>query len=91
MDNSQYKATIGSLLYLIVSRPNVLFGVGLCARFQQDPGEVRLTTVKRIFRYLIETPNLGLYFKYNNGIYIHQTKYVKELLKKFKLEDEKKM
>jgi len=65
VDNSQYKAMIGSLLYLIASRPNILFGVGLCARFEQDPREVHLTSLKRIFRYLNGTPNLGLYFKYS--------------------------
>ena len=43
----------------------LLFSVGLCARFQQDPREVHLTTFKWIFRYLIGTSNLGLYFKYS--------------------------
>jgi len=35
----------------------------LCARFQKDPGEVHLTAIKCIFRYLIGTSNLGLMFK----------------------------
>ena len=35
------------------------------SRFQQDPREVHLIAVKRILRYLIGTPNLGLYFKHN--------------------------
>jgi len=52
------------LLYLAASRLDILFSVGLCARFQQDPREVHLTIVKRIFRYLIETSNLVLYIKY---------------------------
>ena len=39
--------------------------VGPCARFQQDIRKVHLTVVKRIFRYLIGTSSLGLYFKYN--------------------------
>ena len=64
-DNSQYRAMIGSLLYLTASRPDILLSVGLCSKFQQDPREVQLTAVERIFRYLIRTFNLGLYFKYN--------------------------
>ena len=56
---------IGSLLYLTASKPGILFSVGLCARFQQHPREVHLTAVKRIFRYLIGTLNLGLWFKHN--------------------------
>jgi len=54
---------IGSLLYLTASRPNILFSVCLCARFQSDPREPHLTAVKRIFRYLKGTTNLGHLYK----------------------------
>ena len=54
---------IGSLLYLTASRPDILFSVCLCARFQSDPRESHLTAVKRIFRYLRGTTNLGLLYK----------------------------
>jgi len=40
-----------------------MFNVCLCARFQKEPREVHLTTVKHIFGYLIGTSNLGLWFK----------------------------
>ena len=63
VDGIQYRGMIGSLLYLTVSKPDIMFNVCLCARFQKEPREVHLTTVKRIFRYLIGTPNLGLCFK----------------------------
>jgi len=63
VDNTPYKGIVGSLLYLTMSRPNIMFSVCLCARFQKDPREVHLTEVKRIVRYLIDTPNLGLCFK----------------------------
>ena len=55
-----YKGMIGSLLYLIASRPDVMFCVCLCVRFQACPKESHLITLKRIFRYLISTQNLGL-------------------------------
>ena len=62
VDQKQYRGMIGSLLYLIASRPDILFCVCLCARFQSNPKESHLTAVKRIFRYLIGTKNLGLWY-----------------------------
>jgi len=60
VDQKLYRGMIGSLLYLTASRPDILFSVCLCAWFQSDPRETHLTTVKRIFRYLKGTTNLGL-------------------------------
>src|SRR3954465_3905039 len=54
---------IRSLLYLIASKPNILFSVCLCARFQSDPRESHLTPVKRILRYLKGTTNVGLCYR----------------------------
>ena len=58
-----YRGMIGSLLYLTASRPDILFSVCLCARFQSDPRESHLTAVKRIFKYLKGTTNLGLFYR----------------------------
>jgi len=58
-----YRSMIGSLLYFIASRPDILYSVCLCARFQSDPRESHLTSVKRIFRYLKGTTNLGLPYR----------------------------
>ena len=60
VDGTQYRAMIGSRLYLTTPRPNIMFSVSLCARLQKEPREVLLTTVKCIFRYLIGTSNLSL-------------------------------
>jgi hypothetical protein len=53
---------IGSLLYLTASRPDIMFSVCMCARFQVAPKECHLTDVKRIFRYLKYSPNIGLWY-----------------------------
>ena len=53
---------IGSLLYLTASRPDIMFSVCLCARFQADPKESHLLAIKRIFRYLFGTSSLGLWY-----------------------------
>ncbi|KAK2451190.1 putative mitochondrial protein [Trifolium repens] len=63
VDQKLYRGMIGSLLYLTASRPDILYSVCLCARFQSDPRESHLTTVKRIYRYLKGTTNLGLLYK----------------------------
>lgn len=53
----------GSLLYLTTYRPDILFSIFLCARFQSNPKESHLTVVKRILRYLKNTTNLRLWYK----------------------------
>ena len=58
---------VGSLLYLTASRPDIMFATCLCARFQSNPKESHLIAIKRIFRYLKGTPNLGLWYPKNNG------------------------
>lgn len=53
---------IGSLLYLTASRPNIMFATCICARYQANPRESHFISVKRTFRYLKGTPNLGLWY-----------------------------
>jgi len=36
-EKTKYRGLIGSLLYLPVSRPNIMFNVSLCARYQANP------------------------------------------------------
>ena len=59
-DQKAYRGMIGSLLYLLITRPNIMFSIGLCARFQYNPKIFHLKVVKRILRYLKRTTNLGL-------------------------------
>ncbi|XP_075103468.1 secreted RxLR effector protein 161-like [Nicotiana tabacum] len=59
---TMYRGIISSLLYLISSRPNIVFSVGLCARFQSSLKESHLKTAKRILRYLKGTQDLVLYY-----------------------------
>ena len=59
---TKYRGIIGSLLYLTASRPDIMFSVCMCARFQAKPKESHLTAVKRIMKYLKGTTNTGLYY-----------------------------
>ncbi|GJV04190.1 ribonuclease H-like domain-containing protein [Tanacetum coccineum] len=53
---------IGSLMYLTASRPDIMFAVCACSRFQVTPKTSHLSVVKRIFRYLNGKPKLGLWY-----------------------------
>ena len=62
LDPTLYRSMIGSLLYLIASRPDIAFSVGVCAQFQAAPKESHLTTVKRIIRYINSTFDYGIWY-----------------------------
>ena len=62
VDITEYRGMIGSLLYLTASRTDIMFATCLGARFQSDPNESHLIAVKRIFRYLKGTQNLGIWY-----------------------------
>ncbi|KAL3010698.1 hypothetical protein AAZX31_07G158100 [Glycine max] len=66
VDPKQYKGMIGSLLYLSASRPDIMFSVCMCARFQSNPKFSHLMAVKRIIRYLLGTVSLGLWYPKNS-------------------------
>nr|GEZ46320.1 hypothetical protein [Tanacetum cinerariifolium] len=44
-----YRSMIGSLMYLTVSRPDIMYAVCACSRFQVTPKTSHLQAVKRIF------------------------------------------
>ncbi|KAL8156757.1 hypothetical protein AgCh_001747 [Apium graveolens] len=67
VDISSYRGMVGSLLYLTASKPDIIFSTCLCARFQADPKESHLVAIKRIFRYLKGTPNLGIWYPRESG------------------------
>ncbi|GKA43079.1 putative ribonuclease H-like domain-containing protein [Tanacetum coccineum] len=62
VDVHLYRSMIGSLMCLTTSRPDIMFAVCACARFQVTPKVSHLHVVKRIFRYLKGQPKLGLWY-----------------------------
>ncbi|KAJ9555727.1 hypothetical protein OSB04_010341 [Centaurea solstitialis] len=67
VDVTTYRGMIGSLMYLTASRPDIMFSTCLCARYQSKPKESHLKAVKRIFRYVKGTVNLGLWYPKGSG------------------------
>ncbi|GJY30700.1 putative ribonuclease H-like domain-containing protein [Tanacetum coccineum] len=62
VDVHLYQSMIRSLMYLTSSRPDIMFAVYACIRFQVTPKVPHLHAVKRIFRYLNGYPKLGLWY-----------------------------
>ncbi|GJR26440.1 putative ribonuclease H-like domain-containing protein [Tanacetum coccineum] len=62
VDVHLYRSMIGSLMYLTSSRPDIMFAVCACARYQVNPKVSHLHAVKRIFKYLKGQPKLGLWY-----------------------------
>nr|GEZ83661.1 uncharacterized mitochondrial protein AtMg00810-like [Tanacetum cinerariifolium] len=62
VDVHLYRSMIGSLMYLTSSRPDIMFVVCVCARFQVTPKVLHLHATKRIFRYLKGQHKLGLWY-----------------------------
>ncbi|GKE58436.1 retrovirus-related pol polyprotein from transposon TNT 1-94, partial [Tanacetum coccineum] len=59
VDATLYRGMIGSIIYLTASRPDLNYTVCLCAWYQAKLSEKHLQVVKRIFRYLNGTINVG--------------------------------
>ncbi|GKC49673.1 retrovirus-related pol polyprotein from transposon TNT 1-94 [Tanacetum coccineum] len=62
VDVHLYRSMIGSLMYLTYSRPDIMFAVCACTRYQVNQKMSHLHVVKRIFRYLKGQPKLGLWY-----------------------------
>ncbi|GJZ64449.1 hypothetical protein Tco_0620870 [Tanacetum coccineum] len=62
VDPTHYRGMIGSLIYLTSSRPDLVFVVCMCSRYQAKPTEKHLHADKRIFRYLKGTIDMGLWY-----------------------------
>nr|GEW52846.1 putative ribonuclease H-like domain-containing protein [Tanacetum cinerariifolium] len=65
-----YRSMIGSLMYLTSSRPDIMFAVCACVRFQVTPKVSHLHVVKRIFRYRKGKPYLGLWYPKDSPFYL---------------------
>ncbi|GJT74935.1 retrovirus-related pol polyprotein from transposon TNT 1-94 [Tanacetum coccineum] len=67
VDQTKYCSIVGALMYLTTSRPDIVHATCYCARYQAKPTEKHLTAVKRIFHYLKDTINMGLWYPRDTG------------------------
>ncbi|GJV72917.1 hypothetical protein Tco_1492912 [Tanacetum coccineum] len=66
-DQTTYRHMIGGLMYLTASHPDIAFATFVCARYQARPTVKHLKEVKRIFRYLRQSYNMGLWYPKDSG------------------------
>nr|GEZ79758.1 retrotransposon protein, putative, unclassified [Tanacetum cinerariifolium] len=67
LDATKYHSMIGALMYLTSSKPDIVHATCVCARYQAQPTEKHLKEIKRIFRYLRGTVNIGLWYTKDSG------------------------
>ncbi|GKC35633.1 gag-pol polyprotein [Tanacetum coccineum] len=67
VDQTKYRSMVRALMYLTASRPYIVHATCYCARYQARPTEKHLKEVKRIFRYLKKTINMGLWYPKDTG------------------------
>ena len=57
-----FKRLVGSLMYLTVTRPNIMQGVSLISRFMETPKDTQWSVGKRILRYIAGTRDYGIMY-----------------------------
>ncbi|GJS19683.1 retrovirus-related pol polyprotein from transposon TNT 1-94 [Tanacetum coccineum] len=62
VDQTRFHSMVGSLMYLTASRPDLVFVVCMCARYQASPTKKHLEALKRVFQYLRGTFNWDLWY-----------------------------
>jgi hypothetical protein len=67
-EQTRYRSIIGSLRYLVNTRPDLTFSVGLVSRFMEAPNKDHWGAVKRIIRYVAGTVNFGVKYKRGGGV-----------------------
>lgn len=70
VNSTQYKSVVGGLRYLVHTRPDIAFAVGIVSRFTERPTSMHLNAVKRILRYVKGTLNYGLVYSKGSGNYL---------------------
>ncbi|GKD11057.1 retrovirus-related pol polyprotein from transposon TNT 1-94 [Tanacetum coccineum] len=67
VDPTRFHGMVGSLMYLSASRPDIIFVMCMCDRYQAKPTEKHLHAIKRIFRYIKGTIHMGLWYPKDSG------------------------
>ncbi|XP_050877911.1 secreted RxLR effector protein 161-like [Lathyrus oleraceus] len=70
MDQSLCMSMIDSLLYLVASRPDITFVIGVCARYKSEPKMSHITQVKRILKYINGTSDYGMLYSHNSNPFL---------------------
>jgi hypothetical protein len=67
VDETEYKKMVGCLRYLLHTRPDMAFSVGVVSRFMKRPTVMHMQAIKQILRYLKGTTEMGLVYTQHGG------------------------
>ena len=68
VDPTLYRQLIGSLMYLVNTRPNICFAVNTLSQFMVEPRRVHWVAAKHVLRYLQGTVDYGLDYRQGDGV-----------------------
>nr|GEW25686.1 disease resistance protein (TIR-NBS-LRR class) family [Tanacetum cinerariifolium] len=68
---TEYRSLIGCLRYLLHTRPDLSYSVGLLSRFMQEPREQHMKAIRQVLRYVKGTKDHGITYKHNGRNKIH--------------------
>ncbi|GJV25153.1 putative RNA-directed DNA polymerase [Tanacetum coccineum] len=71
VNSTEYRSLIGCLRYLLHTRPDLSYYVGLLSRFMQEPREQHMKAIRQVLRYVKGTKDHGITYKHNGGNKIH--------------------
>ena len=63
VDQNKFRSIVGSLRYLLHTRPDLAYSVGIVSRFMESPKVEHMAAVKQILRYLKGSTSLGCLYK----------------------------
>ncbi|XP_074377259.1 secreted RxLR effector protein 161-like [Apium graveolens] len=67
IDATQFKSIVGGLRYLVHTRPDIAYAVGIVSRYTEQPTVLHQAAVKRILHYIKGTTNYGLIYMKGTG------------------------
>nr|GEX60086.1 zinc finger, CCHC-type [Tanacetum cinerariifolium] len=71
VNSADYRSLIGCLRYLLHTRPDLSYSVGLLSRSMQEPREQHMKAIRQVLRYVQGTKDHGITYKHNGGNKIH--------------------
>ncbi|GJT48318.1 ribonuclease H-like domain, reverse transcriptase, RNA-dependent DNA polymerase [Tanacetum coccineum] len=72
VNSTEYRSLIGCLRYLLHTRPDLSYSIGLLSRFMQEPKEQHMKAIKKVLRYVKGTKDYGITYKHNGGNKIYE-------------------
>jgi hypothetical protein len=75
MDSTLYRKIVGSLMYLMNTRPDICFAMNTPSRHWEQPKQVHLVATKHVLRYLKGTLDHGLWYRSDHEFRLYGFSY----------------